>query len=157
MRIAGILESSLVNGEGVRFVVFFQGCKHNCVGCQNPNTHDPKGGIEKTPLSLYLDLRCAHSYKFLDGITLSGGEPFLQQEEIVTFLKMFDNLNIWCYTGFKFEEIKDTELASLCDVIVDGKFEQDKLIDGKYKGSLNQRIIDVKKSLSTGSVVLYES
>lgn len=142
MRIAGTLTCSLVNGYGVRYVIFCQGCIHKCVGCQNPETWDPDGGMFITLEELVEDIkRCKH----IDGITLSGGDPFYQQEECVALLKLIPkHLDVWVYTGFNYDDIKDTELAKMSDYIVDGKFEYDKKIEGRMYGSSNQRIIDIK-------------
>lgn len=142
MRIAGILSCSLVNGYGIRYVIFCQGCSHHCIGCQNPETWDLNGGKEITIEDLVKDIK---GRKHIDGVTLSGGDPFFQQEECVSLLKILpENLDVWIYTGFKYEEIKDTKLAQMADYIVDGKFEQDKIVAGKIYGSGNQRIINIK-------------
>lgn len=143
MRIAGILPFSLVNGEGVRYVVFVQGCKHHCKGCHNPETWDFAGGEEKTVEEIAEDFK---RRKLRDGITLSGGEPFLQQEECLKLLNLLPNVNVWIYTGFEYEEIKDTELAKRADVLVVGRFVEELKCDGKMYGSSNQRII--KKELA---------
>lgn len=143
MRIAGTLSCSLVNGNGVRYVIFYQGCAHHCIGCQNPETWDFNGGKEITPEELAEDII---KHKHIDGVTLSGGDPFYQQEECVSLLKLLPaHLDVWIYTGFDYEEIKNTQLAQMADYIVDGKFEQDKLVTGKMYGSSNQRIIKVKE------------
>ena len=142
MRIAGTLSCSLVNGYGVRYVIFCQGCTHHCVGCQNPETWDPQGGKEISVEELSRDIL---KHKHIDGVTLSGGDPFYQQEECVSLLKLLpEHLDVWIYTGFNYEEIKHTQLARMADYIVDGKFEQDKIVAGKMYGSSNQRIINVK-------------
>lgn len=143
MRIAGINKASFNNGDGVRFVVFTQGCKHHCKGCHNPDTWDFNGGTEISVEEIAEMYRAKE--KVLDGITLSGGDPFFQQEECVKLLKLLPNVNVWIYTGFLYEEIENTELASLADVIVDGRFvEQLKCTDKMY-GSSNQRIIEAGK------------
>ena len=143
MRIAGTLSCSLVNGYGIRYVIFCQGCAHHCVGCQNPETWDFNGGKEITLEELAKDIK---KHKHIDGVTLSGGDPFYQQDECVSLLKLLpEHLDVWIYTGFNYEEIKDTQLAQMTDYIVDGKFEQDKMVDGKMYGSSNQRIINVKE------------
>ena len=140
MRIAGTLSCSLVNGPGVRYVIFCQGCAHHCPGCHNSDTWDFNGGIEMIIPSIVHDIVVNHRH--VDGVTLSGGDPFYQQKECVELLKHLPKrLNIWIYTGFLHEEIKDTELAKMADYIVDGHFEQDKIITGQYYGSSNQRII----------------
>ena len=143
MRIAGTKSCSLVNGPGVRYVIFLQGCPHHCEGCHNPETWDFDGGIEVDVVDIYKDI-ISHSH--IDGITLSGGEPFVQESECVELLKMLPpHLSVWIYTGYKYEDICDSELAMLADVIVDGKFDKDNLSPGQLFGSWNQRIITIKK------------
>lgn len=142
MRIAGTLSCSLINGAGIRYVVFCQGCDHHCLGCQNPDTWDFNGGREVTPEELAEDIL---RHKHIDGVTLSGGDPFYQQEECVALLKLLpDSLDVWIYTGFDYEDIKDTALAQMADYIVDGPFQQGKKITGEMYGSSNQKIIKVK-------------
>ena len=140
MRIAGTLPCSLVNGEGIRFVVFLQGCGHHCHGCQNPETWDFGGGIEVYPELIAADYM---TRKHLDGITLSGGDPFYQQEECMKLLDLLpDGTNVWIYTGFTYEEVADTPLAKRADVIVDGPYiEALRTETLPYRGSTNQRII----------------
>lgn len=143
MRIAGVLTCSLVNGPGVRYVIFTQGCKHHCKGCQNPDTWDFNGGFEVDMESLVADILARK--KHLDGITLSGGDPFYQQEECVKLLKMLPDMNVWIYTGFYYEDICDTELAKMADAIVDGPFIEAEKCKGYLFGSSNQRIIRQNK------------
>ena len=138
MRIAGTLSCSLVNGDGIRFVVFVQGCRHQCKGCHNPETWDFSGGYEISVEDLASDIQ-RHTH--IDGITLSGGDPFYQQEECVKLLKLLPGVNVWIYTGFEYFEIKDTELAHLADVLVTGPFIENLKCEGKYYGSSNQHII----------------
>jgi anaerobic ribonucleoside-triphosphate reductase activating protein len=138
MRIAGTLTCSLVNGEGIRYVIFTQGCAHNCPGCHNPDTWDFDGGAEIDVGDLVADIL---KHKHIDGITLSGGDPFYQQDECVKLLEQLPGMNVWIYTGFLYEEIKDTRLAKMADVIVDGPFVQELKYEGSYSGSTNQRII----------------
>lgn len=141
MRIAGVLPCSLVNGEGVRYVVFTQGCGHRCPECQNPETWDFEGGYEAAAEEIAKDyLKHGH---LLDGITLSGGDPFYQQEACMELLDRLPGVNVWLYTGFLYEEIKDTELARRADVIVDGPFVAELKCEGPYRGSSNQKIIRV--------------
>lgn len=143
MRVSGILSCSLVNGYGIRYVIFVQGCKHHCPGCQNPDTWDFNGGIEMSIEDIIADIK---RHKYIDGITLSGGDPFYQQDECVKLIRALpDDLTVWIYTGFTYEEIMNTELASLADYIVDGPFRQEELIEGRMYGSANQRIIKVKR------------
>lgn len=164
IRLSGIAYESLVNGPGIRRVFFSQGCNHNCKGCFNPDTHDFNGGEEKEIDELIEDVLCNPMIK---GITFSGGDPFERADEFSYMAKIFkeNNKNIWCYTGYKFEYINDNleinkgwkDLINNIDVLVDGKFEEDKKEDGlKFKGSSNQRIIDVKKSLKSNKVVLFD-
>jgi anaerobic ribonucleoside-triphosphate reductase activating protein len=138
VRIAGILSSSFVNGDGARYVVFTQGCRHHCDGCQNPETWDFSGGAEIDPKEIAEDFK---KRRLLDGITLSGGDPFFQQEECVRLIRLLESVNVWIYTGFEYEEIKDTELAKLADVIVTGKFVKELACENKMYGSTNQKII----------------
>lgn len=143
MRISGVLPCSLVNGDGVRYVIFTQGCKHGCKGCQNPDTWDPNGGYEVDLDELVLDI--SKRRKYLDGVTLSGGDPFYQQDECVRLLELLPNMNVWIYTGFSYDDICDTKLAKLADVIVDGPFIEELRCEGQYFGSSNQRIIRQNK------------
>jgi len=138
MRIAGILPCSFVNGEGARYVVFTQGCGHHCPGCQNPETWDFSGGFEMSAEEIAMDYK---KHRLLDGITLSGGDPFFQQEACVELLKLLPGVNVWTYTGFEYEEIKNTELARMSDVLVTGKFIQGLACKGNMFGSSNQNII----------------
>ena len=156
VRLSGIAYESLVNGPGLRRVFFAQGCRHNCIGCFNPETHDFKKGEVMDMDRLIEDVR---ENPLLKGITFSGGDPMEQADKFTYMAKEFKklDLNIWCYTGYKFEEIIEDEdkreFLNYIDVLVDGKFkeelEDEKL---KYKGSSNQRIIDVQKSLKKKEV-----
>lgn len=138
MRIAGILQHSLVNGDGIRYVVFLQGCPHHCHGCQNPDTWDFNGGREVSVVDI------AENYlntKHLDGITLSGGEPFAQQEACIELLDLLPGVNVWIYTGYDYESIRHTELARRADALVVGRFIEELKCEGQLYGSSNQRII----------------
>lgn len=163
MNISGIVHESLVDGLGIRTTIFISGCKHNCKGCQNPEVQNFNNGKEFTlDIQRYIVNQIKNN-PLIQGITLSGGDPMFSAEDICEFLKLAKgelvNINIWCYTGFTFEEIiasKDIhmmELLKMCDVIVDGKFiEEEKDITLAFKGSRNQRIIDVQKSLNQNKV-----
>lgn len=165
IRLSGIAYESLVNGPGVRRVFFSQGCKHNCEGCFNPDTHDFSGGEEKDMDELINDVL---ENPFIKGVTFSGGDPFERAEDFAYMAKAFQNngKNVWSYTGYTFEYILENldkrkgwrELIENIDVLVDGKFEIDKKQDGlRFRGSSNQRIIDVKKSLEArGEIVILE-
>lgn len=138
MRIAGILPSSFVNGDGARYVVFVQGCRHHCDGCQNPETWGFDGGFEMPVSEIASDFK---RHRLLDGITLSGGDPFFQQKDCVELLNLLPGVNVWIYTGFEYDEIKNTELAKMADVLVTGRFVKELACDGKMYGSTNQKII----------------
>lgn len=164
IRLSGIAYESLVNGPGMRRVFFAQGCKHNCPGCFNPDTHDFTGGEERNMDELIKDVL---DNPILKGVTFSGGDPFEQADKFAYMAREFRNngLNVWSYTGYKFENIiKQLEnnkgwqdLLNSIDVLVDGRFDKDKMQDGlKFRGSLNQRIIDVKESLKTGKIVILD-
>ena len=142
MRIAGVNTCSLVNGDGVRYVIFVQGCKHHCKGCQNQWSWAMDGGADIPVEMIAEDVR---KHRMIDGITLSGGDPFYQQDECVELLKLLPEYNVWIYTGFTYEEIAGTELARMADVIVDGPFIEELRCDGKMYGSSNQRIIRLDK------------
>ena len=138
MRIAGILPLSLVNGDGCRYVVFVQGCAHHCAGCHNPETWDFDGGYEVDPAEIAEDYK---RRRLLDGITLSGGDPFYQQEECLELLKLLpEGTNVWLYTGFEYETIKDTPLAKAAHTLVTGPYREDLKCEGKMYGSSNQEI-----------------
>lgn len=161
LRLASDLQpDSILDGSGIRTVIWFQGCLHNCLGCQNPETHDLNGGFEVDTKDICEKLK---NLKYQNGITLSGGDPFFQPKaalEIVKFAKSI-GLNVWAYTGFTYEALlngdKDRfELLKNVDVLVDGKFMLDKKsLNCKFRGSTNQRLIDVHKSLEKNEVVLY--
>lgn len=156
-----IQPDSILDGSGIRTVIWFQGCLHNCLGCHNPETHDMNGGFLRDVDELCNELK---SLKYQSGITLSGGDPFFQPKEALEIVKFAKSigLNVWAYTGFLYEVLlngdKDRlELLKNVDVLVDGKFVLDKKsLTCKFRGSTNQRLIDVKKSLEKGEVVLYD-
>lgn len=152
---------SIVDGEGIRSVIWAQGCSHNCKGCHNSETHDFKGGFLKNIDELKEEISNLTNQ---DGITFSGGDPIFQIDaflEIAKYCKSI-NLNIWCYTGFTFEQLiimsyknkKILEFLDNIDVLVDGKFIlEEKSYDVVFRGSKNQRILDVKKSLKNNKPI----
>lgn len=159
LRIAGVIDESIVDGPGIRYVIFTQGCPHNCEGCHNPQTHDFDGGTETTTEKLIDDI---HASPMLSGVTFSGGEPFCQPEPLIEIAKQMkaDGKNIMAYSGYTFEELENSkndavrDLLAMCDVLVDGRFvlaERDLTL--KFRGSRNQRLIDVQKSISQGHAV----
>lgn len=160
LRVAGTINDSIVDGPGLRFVIFLQGCLHNCDGCHNPDTHPIDGGEEKSVESIIQMIR---KNTLLDGITLSGGEPFLQSRQLETLLceyrKYTFKPHVWLYTGFTWEQILANEdyknLLQYIDVIVDGRFIKSLKTNERWKGSSNQRIIDVNKSLKNKDIILW--
>ena len=162
MRIANTVSDSIVDGPGLRFTVFTQGCPHRCPGCHNPDTHDPAGGREAAVEELAEKLL---SNPLTDGLTLSGGEPFCQAEECAKLAAAAreKGLNVWTYTGYTYERLISGEvpgamdLLAQTDVLVDGPFvEAQKSYAALFRGSTNQRLIDVPRSLAAGQVVLWE-
>ncbi len=162
--IVGINFESIVDGDGVRVVIFFSGCEHHCKGCHNPQSHDFRAG---RPFSTDLQKQIADYVRdtpFIEGVTLSGGDPMYSAKDIIPFIrelrKSVPNVSVWVYSGFTYEEILMdpgmAELLQVCDVLVDGRFIlEQRDITLSYRGSKNQRIIDVKKSLNEGDVVLW--
>lgn len=138
LRVAGILPCSFVNGDGARYVVFTQGCIHHCPGCQNPDTWDLNGGTTLSITEIASDFL---KRPLLDGITLSGGDPFCQQEACMELLDLLPEVDIWVYTGFEYEDIRDTPLAKRANVLVVGPFIENLRCEGKPYGSSNQRVI----------------
>ncbi len=171
MNYGEIKKTDIANGEGVRVSLFVSGCTHHCEGCFNPETWNFCYGREFTS-ETEKELLNALSPDFINGLTLLGGEPFEPQNQraLVPFLKKvkenFPHKSIWCYTGYLLDEelLKDSrarcevtdEMLGMIDVLVDGEFKQElRNITLRFRGSENQRIIDVKKSLRNGEIVLY--
>ncbi|MGN1344509.1 MAG: anaerobic ribonucleoside-triphosphate reductase activating protein [Traorella sp.] len=149
---------SIVDGPGLRIVVWTQGCPHHCPFCHNPQTHSYTGGFEEDVQTI-IDL--FDHIQLQSGVTFSGGEPFEQVSPLLEIAKEAKKrkLNIWTYTGYLYEDLllkEDAkELLNYIDVLVDGKFVNElKHHDLRFKGSLNQRIIDVKKSIQENKVIL---
>ncbi len=161
MRIANVVSDSIVDGPGLRFTVFTQGCPHTCPGCHNPDTHDPAGGREVTVEELAEQML---SNPLTDGLTLSGGEPFDQAGECAALAALAKErgLSVWVYTGYRYEtllERGDADVLALLeqvDVLVDGPFvERLKSYGALFRGSTNQRLIDVRQSRRSGTVALW--
>lgn len=162
INISEIIEDSIVDGTGIRMTVFVQGCPHRCEGCHNPQTHDFNGGKIET-VGEILD-----RYKrnpLLSGITFSGGEPFCQAAPLAKLTRAIKKAggDVWSYSGYTFEQILNgctegaRELLNEIDVLVDGKFVlEQRNLTLWFRGSENQRVIDVKKSLENNHVVLYD-
>ena len=156
-RISGIESESIVDGEGIRYVIFTQGCPHHCPGCHNPKTHSFKAGKLVGVNELLIDI--SKNKDYIDGITLSGGEPFCQSKQcsIIAEKAHEFGLTVWCYTGYLFEELygRNDELLNHIDILVDGPFVlEERSMDLDFRGSKNQRIINVPKSLLTKKVIL---
>lgn len=150
MFISGITYNSLVDGEGIRNVLYISGCKHYCKGCHNPQTWSFTYGSEfSKEVQLEFIKKCS-SDPLLDGITISGGDPMYSADELTSFLKLYKehcpNHTIWIYSGFTYDEIKANphmnEVLKYCSVLVDGLFVQElKDLNLKFRGSSNQNII----------------
>lgn len=161
IRVAGITQDSIVDGKGLRFVVFTQGCPHHCPGCHNPETHSFGGGklVEVQEV-----IEQMNANPLSDGLTLSGGEPFCQPFACAEIAKSAKErgMNVWCYTGYRLEELNTMygayELLQYVDVLVDGRFIQSKRsLDLEFRGSSNQRVIDMNAYRATGKIqLLYE-
>lgn len=159
LRLAGVIRESIVDGPGLRMTIFTQGCPHNCEGCHNPQTHDFKGGYISHPENI---LKAIDEDPLLRGVTFSGGEPFMQPEALAQLAEEIHKrgLDVLTYTGFTFEQIIDSgddrKLALLkqTDYLIDGKFVLAlRSLELHFRGSSNQRIIDVKRSLEEGRAV----
>lgn len=164
LRLAGVIRESIVDGPGWRFVVFAQGCKHNCEGCHNPETHDMNGGYESSAERI---IEAVKADKLLKGVTFSGGDPFEQAENFSVLAKMVHDLglDVVTYTGYTFEQLYKgmtkndgwRHLLEQTDILIDGKFVlAKKSLNCKFRGSTNQRVLDSKKSLETGKAVEIE-
>ncbi len=161
MRYHNITKDDMLNGYGIRVVLWVAGCGHHCPECQNPITHDPNGGIpfdEAAKDELFKEL----DKDYVDGITFSGGDPLhpLNIGEIGQLIKeisvLYPNKTKWLYTGYTYESIKDLDFIPLLDVLCDGRFEIDKFDPQlHWVGSSNQRVIDIKKTLEKGEVVIF--
>lgn len=157
---AGFVQDSITDGPGMRFTLFVQGCPHGCRGCHNPQTHPFEGGKNMSVDEIF-DLICKNP--LTSGVTFSGGEPLCQAKPLSKLACKIKEkgLELAVYTGYTWEQLRAANnedinrLISLCDVMVDGEFKIDQRnLDIKFKGSENQRIIDVKLSLENSSVVL---
>lgn len=153
---APMQRESIVDGQGIRMVIWSQGCKMACPGCHNPETHNPCGGKEfdieelKNEITKYA--------KYHQGITLSGGDPFLQPHanKLLADHAHSLGLDVWAYCGKTYEQLQDNVLLSSCDVLIDGPFVKElRDITLAFRGSSNQRIINVQRSLESGEVILW--
>jgi len=159
IRVLDILEDTMVDGPGFRTSIYCAGCAHQCPGCHNPQSWDFEGGHEMTTQQL-MNIIMADPYA---NVTFSGGDPMYQAAgfaELARAIRMQSNKDIWCYTGFMFESLiqyDQRELLDNIDVLVDGPFiEHLKDPDLLFRGSSNQRLINVPASLCEGKVVLWQ-
>ncbi len=161
MRYHNITKDDMLNGDGLRVVLWVAGCSHCCRGCQNPVTWDPDGGLafdEAAKEEVFEQLR----QSYISGITFSGGDPLYITNRLDVgalakeIRETFPDKTIWMYTGSLWEEVKSLPLMRYVDVLVDGEFEIDKLdTQLHWKGSSNQRVIDVQRSLAEDAVILH--
>ena len=170
--LSGVNYESIADGPGVRTAIFLSGCNHNCPGCHNPDTHDPRYGERITEPTIGTIAYNIHIRRFLSGITLTGGDPLYDVERTYDFLyslrnklgNRWDSLSVWLYTGYTWEQLMKRYavednlklLLSMIDVVVDGPFVPS-LADKRlaFCGSSNQRIIDVRGSLKLGLPLLF--
>ena len=147
MRIAGIVNDSIVDGPGLRLAIFAQGCPHHCPGCHNPESHDFAGGSDMDTEKIIARM---DANPLLDGITLTGGEPFEQADAAHA-----RGLTVWAYSGYTFEQLcavpEKRRLLEACDVLVDGPFLlAERSLDLRFRGSKNQRVLKVSELLAGG-------
>lgn len=164
LRLAGVMRESIVDGPGIRMTVFGQGCPHHCKGCHNPETHDPAGGYISHPENI---LKAIDQNPLLQGVTFSGGEPFFQAEAFAMLGAEIKKkgLHITTYSGYTFEQLIEgakkgvpgwNELLLVTDLLIDGKFVlEERSLNILFRGSKNQRLVDVKKSIEAGEAVLW--
>lgn len=162
IKLAGIVGDSIVDGPGIRTTFFAQGCPHHCKGCHNPETWSFEGG---TPMATEDMLEIVRKNPLCRSVTFSGGEPFAQAEGFAKLAKALKGLGyeVASYSGYTFEELLDgtdaqKELLAQLDVLIDGPFVlEERSLELVFKGSRNQRILNVPKSLEAGEAVLEES
>lgn len=161
MRYHNITKDDMLNGDGLRVVLWLAGCGHHCRNCQNPITWDPDGGLlfdETAKQELFTEL----DKDYVSGITFSGGDPLYPatRDELLELIReikaKYPDKTIWLYTGYEWEVIRDLELVKYLDVLVDGRFiEELKDNNLPWKGSSNQKVVDVKATFRLGQTVLY--
>lgn len=160
LRIAGIEPSSIVDGPGFRYTIFLQGCSHHCKGCHNPATWDFKGGREINIDELVAGVQKAY---YVDGVTISGGEPLDQADELFELVTRLRELgyHIILFSGYTFEQIIEDEKKRVClekvDVLIDGEYmEEFRSLELRFRGSSNQRVIDVPASVMAGQAIVLD-
>ena len=163
LQMYGTASDSIVDGPGLRFSVFVQGCSHHCPGCHNEESQPFEGGYKTDITSIVEEIQ---SNKLIKDVTLTGGEPFDQCAEVLELARALkeQGYNLWIYSGYLYEHLiaghpheKAPELLACCDVLVDGPFvESLQSYDLVWKGSSNQRVIDLKQTRAKGSIVLWK-
>ena len=162
-KISGVIHNSVVDGPGLRTAIFFSGCRRNCPGCHNPEAQDFENG--SLALENFVEETIQNTIKAGDcGITLTGGHP-LESENyelamLLTEEAKKNDLTVWLYTGYVYEQIPFMymDLIGQCDVVVDGPFvEKLKSLECLYRGSTNQRLIDIEKTMEQGEIVLWKN
>lgn len=160
MNYAAITKQDMLNGDGIRAVFWVTGCSHHCKGCHNPETWDENYGQLVTK-DTYKELALALEPDYISGVTWSGGDPLYcgnrkELENLIMFVHDNFQKTQWLYTGYVWEDIKDLEIMKYIDVLVDGPYiEEQRDVSLKWRGSSNQRVIDVQKSLELNQIVLY--
>ncbi len=163
LNIAGIVEESIVDGPGIRYVVFTQGCPHHCPGCHNPETHSFSGGHFMSVEDIFTQFQ---QDALLKGITFSGGEPFCQPEPLVELAKLVHGMgkDVAVFTGYTYEELikmEDPAIRALLDetdLLIDGPYLEDlRNLELRFRGSENQRLIDMNATRTARSVMLWEN
>lgn len=163
LRISGLMNDSIVDGPGLRYTIFTQGCPHHCEGCHNPQTHPFKGGKKINIKKIEKEIQ---ANPLLYGVTFSGGEPFTQAKTLIPLAKFVKEkgLELACYSGYLFEQLISgqipfaKELLQYVDILIDGKFVlSQKSLNLKFKGSKNQRTIDVQTSLKQNKPVISQN
>lgn len=163
LQIAGVVKESIVDGKGLRYAVFVQGCPHHCPECHNPQTWPFEGGTSMTPEAIFEDFQ---KNPLLKGITFSGGEPFCQAGPLTELARLVHGAgkDVTAYSGYTYEQLLERRdpdvdaLLSETDVLIDGPFIlAQKDLELLFRGSANQRLIDMKKTRASGRVVLLET
>jgi len=161
MRYHDITKVNMNNGDGLRTVLWLSGCDHHCRNCQNEFTWDPEDGLLFDD-DAKAELFDALANDYIDGITLSGGDPLYVgnregvEELLIEIKDRFPEKNVWMYTGYDYEQVKDLPLLEMVDVLVDGKYiDERRNVTLHWIGSDNQRVIDVRSSFREGNIVLY--
>lgn len=164
LRLAGTVEDSIVDGPGIRYTIFVQGCPHHCPGCHNPQTHDFSGGYESDSQMILEEIQ---NNPLLSGVTFSGGEPFCQPEALLKLGREIKAMgkHLMIYSGYTYERLLEIGqkrpavlgLLELADLLVDGPYlEKERDLTLRFRGSSNQRVIDLKKTKEHGTVMLYQ-